>query len=154
MSDRFELATCLTAEILAHARECYPQEACGIVAGTGNRGTLLFRGLNVSSTPRVAFELDPVTLARQAEFESTGLAMTAVYHSHPTGPDIPSRPDVEGAREGYPESVCIVCNLADARKPVLRAFRVEDGRAREISLVQAPEGEDLTECVLPTKLIV
>lgn len=132
--DRFELASELVAEIVAHGRECYPEEACGIIAGVGNHGTALHRGYNRSSTPRVAFELDPETLARQLEFESAGLTMSAIYHSHPAGPETPSELDIRRASEGYPDSLQIICSLADPGSPVVRAFRTADGRVTEVLL--------------------
>jgi proteasome lid subunit RPN8/RPN11 len=134
--DSYELAPELADEIAAHARGSYPEEACGIIAGTGDSGFKVYRGRNLSPTPNVAFALDPETLARQLEFEEAGLEMTAIYHSHPTGPETPSQIDVDQAF--YPDSVTIVCSLADASSPVLRAFRISGGLAREIPLVRAP----------------
>ena len=134
--DSYELAPELADEIVAHARESYPEEACGIIAGAGNGGCRLYRGRNLSPTPKVAFALDPDTLARQLEFEDAGLGMTAIYHSHPTGPETPSQIDVDQAF--YPDSVTIVCSLEDASSPVLRAFWISGGLVREIPLVRAP----------------
>ncbi len=154
MKDRFEVADTLIAEMLAHARECYPEEACGIIAGIGNHGTVLYRGRNHSPSPRIAFELDPVTLARQLELEDAGLTMSAVYHSHPNGPAAPSKLDIERAAEGYPDSLCIICSLAGTDSPIVRAFRIEDGAAREISLAAVRNEDDLTGCPLRTKLML
>jgi proteasome lid subunit RPN8/RPN11 len=144
MIDRFELAAALAEQITAHARECFPEEACGIIAGTCDAGLTLHRGRNLSPTPRVAFDLDPVTLARQLDFEHAGLAMSAIYHSHPVGPETPSSLDIGRATEGYPDSVTIICSLADMGNPVLRAFRIDRGRAREIALVPSREDVALT----------
>jgi proteasome lid subunit RPN8/RPN11 len=137
--NRYALEPGLAREILAHARECYPEEACGIIAGSAKAGTVLHRGRNLSPTPHVAFELDPETLARQIEFEDGGLAMTAIYHSHPNGPETPSLGDIKQSSAGYPESVTIICSLADIGKPVLRAFRIVHGQAREVSLAWSHE---------------
>jgi [CysO sulfur-carrier protein]-S-L-cysteine hydrolase len=139
MMDRLNLAPRLIDEIFAHARECYPEEACGIIAGAcHDSGTALYRGRNLSPAPRAAFELDPGTLARQIDLEDAGLALTAIYHSHPAGPETPSPIDVRRMAEAYPNSVILVCSLADQRSPVLRAFRVARGQAREVVLVQEP----------------
>src|SRR5512137_1304306 len=105
MINRFELAPALAGQITAHARQCFPEEACGIIAGTCDAGLVLHRGRNLSPTPRVAFDLDPDTLARQLDFETAGLVMSAIYHSHPVGPETPSRIDISQATEGYPDSV-------------------------------------------------
>jgi proteasome lid subunit RPN8/RPN11 len=140
LMDRFSMAPQLIKEIAAHARECYPEEACGIIAGEKRRvGSVLCRGRNLSVTPCVAFEVDPETLACQLDLEEAGLKMTAVYHSHPAGPATPSPIDARRASEGYPNSVMIVCSLADFDLPVLRAFGPSDGRLSEMTLVQANE---------------
>jgi proteasome lid subunit RPN8/RPN11 len=138
--ERFRLASRLIQEISAHALQCYPEEACGIIAGACRGvGAALYRGRNLSTAPSVAFELDPETLARQLDFEDAGLAMTAIYHSHPAGPETPSPIDISRTLEAYPDSIMIVCSLADVANPVLRAFRVACGRASEITLVQDHE---------------
>ena len=142
--ERFELAPMLAEEICAHAREAYPEEACGVIAGTGSDGVTLYRGRNLSPTPCTAFDLDADTLARQLDFEDVGLAMTAIYHSHPAGPETPSPLDVNEVSWAYPDSVTIICSLADIGNPVLRAFRIGYGLAREIPLVRAPEVVTLT----------
>jgi proteasome lid subunit RPN8/RPN11 len=143
--DRFELAPPLVEEIFTHAQECHPEEACGIIGGPCHDvGTTLCRGRNLSSTPRVSFELDSETLVRQLDFEDVGLAMTAIYHSHPAGPGTPSPADVSRMSEGYPDSVILICSMADVREPVLRAFRMADGQVREIALVQGHEAVTLT----------
>jgi proteasome lid subunit RPN8/RPN11 len=133
--DRFELAPEVAEEISVHALECYPEEACGIIAGAGDVGTKLYRGRNLSATPRLAFELDPETLALQLDFETAGLTMTAIYHSHPSGPATPSEADIRQAF--YPDSIAIVCSLADFSSPVLRAFEIAQGRVSEVPLVRA-----------------
>jgi proteasome lid subunit RPN8/RPN11 len=121
------------AEILAHARQGYPDEVCGLVAGPPGRGTGVCRGQNVSPTPRVAFELDTDTLALQLEFEAQGLSLAAIYHSHPHGPDAPSSSDI--AQAYYPDVVYLICSLAQPEKPVLRAFRIVEGSAWEVRLL-------------------
>jgi proteasome lid subunit RPN8/RPN11 len=132
--DRFELAPGLIEEILAHARECYPEEACGIIAGGDKRGTRLHRGINRSFTPRIAYVLDAETLVRLTEFESAGLTMSATYHSHPAGPETPSGLDIQRGSEEYPDTLQIICSLADRGRPVVRAFRTAGGRATEVLL--------------------
>ena len=118
--------------ILDHAREGYPDEVCGLIAGRQETGLVLYRGQNVASAPWVSFELDAGTLLRQIEFEEQGLELVAIYHSHPTGPDEPSATDV--ARALYPAAAALICSLAGAQ-PALRAFRIVDGRVNELDLV-------------------
>jgi len=136
--EAFVLSAVLADEIVAHAREGYPEEVCGFIAGRHGVGVALYRGRNVSATPRVAYELDVETLAQQIEFEEMGLALVAIYHSHPAGPETPSETDL--ARAFYPDAACVICSLADRARPTLRAFRIVAGRAWEVSLVRAGPG--------------
>ncbi|HEX9115573.1 MAG TPA: M67 family metallopeptidase [Anaerolineae bacterium] len=122
------------AEIIRHAREGYPLEVCGLVAGHDGRGLAVHRGQNVAPRPEVAFELDAETLALQIAFEEQGLALVAIYHSHPQGPAAPSTTDVSQAF--YPDAVQIICSLARPEAPVLRGFRIVQGRVWEVRLRQ------------------
>lgn len=131
--ETFTLAPGLTEEIIAHARSGGDQEVCGVVAGREDLGLILYRGRNVSATPRVAFEMDVETLARQIDFEDQGMTLAAIYHSHPRGPAMPSPTDI--AQAYYPDTVTLICSLADPARPSLRGFRIADGRVREVQLI-------------------
>lgn len=122
----------IAAAIIDHARACYPEEACGLVAGRQGRATEAHLGRNISPTPRVAYELDHETLACMIDFEDAGLDLVAIYHSHPAGPEAPSPTDI--ARAAYPGAVHLICSLADPVQPVLRGFCIAEGRAREVQL--------------------
>ena len=114
----------LLAEMVAHAREGYPEEVCGLISGPEGSPGQVHRGRNISATPRVAYELDHETLALQIQFEDQGLALWGIYHSHPHGPEMPSETDVRLAY--YPEAVYVIVCLADPGNPVLRAFRIRE----------------------------
>jgi len=130
IAESFRLVPGLAEEIIRHARAGYPEEICGIIAGKDGVGTALYRGRNVSPTPRVAYELDAATLARQIDFEEEGLELVAIYHSHPAGPATVSPTDVSQAF--YPHCVYLVCSLADPAHPSLRGFRIARGQVREV----------------------
>lgn len=122
-------------EIIAHAQTGFPEEVCGIISGRDHTAVALFRGRNVSPTPRVAYELDVETLTRQIEFDDAGLTLAAIYHSHPAGPEIPSETDIR--RATYPDSVYLICSLADFARPSLRGFRIVAGQTWEVALDEA-----------------
>ncbi len=130
--EQFALPAPLATAILRHARAGYPQEVCGLIAGRDGHGLAVYPGRNVSSTPEIAFELDTETLARQIAFEDQGLALVAVYHSHPQGPAAPSPTDI--ALAYYPDAVQIICSLAQPAAPELRAFRIVEGQVWEVGL--------------------
>jgi proteasome lid subunit RPN8/RPN11 len=66
------------------------------------------------------------------DIEAAGLEFLAIYHSHPDGPARPSLTDLVQAY--YPEQAYIIVSLADPAQPVVRAFLLADGRAREIPI--------------------
>jgi proteasome lid subunit RPN8/RPN11 len=136
--ETFLLSSAMAEEIIAHARAGYPDEVCGIIAGRDGVGLALYRGRNISGRPATSYELDVQTLARQIEFEDAGLSLAAIYHSHPKGPETASETDVD--RATYPDSVYIICGLADPARPSLRGFRIlrgDDpvvGQVREVQI--------------------
>lgn len=116
------LPPALEAEIVAHAREGYPEEVCGLISSRAGAAVAVHRGRNISPTPRVAYELDHETLALQIQFEDQGLELAGIYHSHPHGPETPSETDVNMAF--YPDAAYVIVSLADPGRPVIRAFRI------------------------------
>jgi proteasome lid subunit RPN8/RPN11 len=73
--------------IILHARNCYPSEACGILAGKivgGNKNVEeVYHTRNVLNSPS-AYEIDSVEQLEIFEkTESCGLEILGFYHSHP-----------------------------------------------------------------------
>jgi proteasome lid subunit RPN8/RPN11 len=118
--------------MLAHLQANYPLEACGILAGKGNQALRLYAIDNILASP-VAYEMDPrQQLQAMIELEDDGLEMVAVFHSHPTGPERPSPTDV--AQAYYPDCIYVIVSLADQERPVVRGFRIENGRYHEVAI--------------------
>jgi proteasome lid subunit RPN8/RPN11 len=130
--DVFILPTEFAAEIVAHARAGYPEEVCGIIAGMAGVAMTLYRGRNISPTPRTAYELDVETLAEQIAFEDAGLTLAAIYHSHPRGPEEPSPTDI--ARAAYPDAVHLIVSLATPAEPKLAGFKIRNGTIQKIKV--------------------
>jgi proteasome lid subunit RPN8/RPN11 len=138
MSEVFVFGGGMREEIIAHAQAGFPEEVCGIISGRDGVAVELHRGRNVSPLPRTTYELDVETLTKQIAFDDAGLMLVAIYHSHPAGPATPSLTDI--ARACYPDSVYIICSLADVAQPSLRGFRIVDGVVREVILRDASVG--------------
>lgn len=115
----------------AHAAACLPEEACGILVGQGSRAEKVIPVTNELHSP-VRFRMAPLEqLDALIWLEDRGLDLLAIFHSHPTGPAMPSETDI--AEFYYPGSAVIILSPAD---PVwqLRAFRIESGRVSEIPI--------------------
>lgn len=118
--------------MIAHLQANYPYEACGILAGPPGQAMHLYPIANIRQSS-VAYEMDPQQqLEAMIDLEERGWQMTAIFHSHPTGPQVPSATDL--AQAYYPESVYVIVSLADRENPVARGFRIVNGRFHEIIL--------------------
>jgi proteasome lid subunit RPN8/RPN11 len=118
--------------IVAHARQEWPRECCGLIAGADGVPAELIRVTNVYPGEDF-FEMEPGELYRQyVAIEERGQEIVANYHSHPVSTAYPSVRDV--AHAGWPEIVYLICSLEHPDAPVIRAFRIEDGKIRELNL--------------------
>ncbi|HEX2291664.1 MAG TPA: M67 family metallopeptidase [Gaiellaceae bacterium] len=117
----------IRAELLAHAREEQPNEACGLVALRDGIAERYLPGDNALGSP-YRFELKP---RDPADFflEDEGYEL-AVFHSHPRSDPRPSRTDVEniGLWAGRPYLIM----RADTGD--LAGWRIADGRVEAVSL--------------------
>jgi proteasome lid subunit RPN8/RPN11 len=124
-------------EIITHAREEAPNECCGIIAGRDGRAVKLFRAVNAEASP-YTYEVESQELYRiNKEIEDSGWDLLAIYHSHVEAEAYPSPTDVRLAF--WPEACYLIISLADQAGPVLRAFRIRDGRVseEELEIVEA-----------------
>lgn len=114
-------------ELLAHAREEAPNEACGLVAFRDGVAERYLPGDNALGSP-YRFELRP---RDPSDFflEDEGYEL-AVFHSHPQSDPRPSRTDVEniGLWEGRPYLIL----RADTGE--LAAWRIADGGVEAVAL--------------------
>lgn len=119
-------------EIIAQSRAEYPNEACGLLAGTDGAATRIYPMTNAERSP-VIYRMEPKEQLRVFnEIEEEGLELVGIYHSHTRSLAYPSNTDVSLAY--YPEAVYLIVSLADAESPDLRGFRIVDGKVQEVEL--------------------
>lgn len=80
-------------QILAHAAACSPQESCGLVISTPE-GDVYFPCENHHPAPTQFFDISPDDWLRAAAAGE----VTAVVHSHPSGPPVLSPADRQAQR--------------------------------------------------------
>ena len=120
-------------EIIAHARQEAPNECCGVLAGRDGRVEKLFRAVNSEKSP-YRYNVDPQDLLRiYRQCDASGWDFLAIYHSHTHTEAYPSPTDVGLA--AWPDSLYLIVSLADPENPVLRGFRIQDGRVSEEDLL-------------------
>jgi proteasome lid subunit RPN8/RPN11 len=117
----------LRRELEAHADAEAPNEACGLLALRDGIAERYLPAENEAASP-YRFQLKPGS-PQDFFLEDDGYEL-AVFHSHPTDRAEPSRTDIEhiGQWEGRPYLI-----LSRPSRD-LRAWRIEDGRARELGI--------------------
>ncbi len=125
------IPTTVRQELVGHAQEESPNEACGLVVLKDGVAERYVRGRNAAASP-YRFELDVPPETWFLEDEGYELA---VFHSHLSSPPRPSRTDVEnvGLWAGRPYLIYTV------RTDELAGWRIADGSIEPLEVVRAPE---------------
>lgn len=119
--------------IVAHARQEWPRECCGVITGHAGKAEHVRSLRNIAEGNRF-YEIDPVQLM-ELEFQilpADDSEIVSIYHSHPVSVAYPSRTDLEYAF--WPEAVYLICSLEDQDHPYIRGFRLRDGTVTEVLL--------------------
>ena len=115
-------------KLLAHARAEWPNEACGLIAGTdAEDGTREIKKVylltNIDHTNE-HFSIDPrEQLVAVKDMRANGLSPLGNWHSHPETPSRPSEEDKRLANDS--KATYLILSLAEEGHPVLNAFHVE-----------------------------
>ncbi|HRC61747.1 MAG TPA: M67 family metallopeptidase [Dehalococcoidia bacterium] len=124
----------LIDEMVAHAREDLPNEACGMVHAREGAPVAVHRVRNTTASP-YRYEMDGLEVARlERQRDESGETLFAIYHSHVASEARPSMTDIRQAffppgeiETGlfmYPEALYILVSLADDPPPSVRAWRI------------------------------
>jgi proteasome lid subunit RPN8/RPN11 len=121
------------AQMIDHAQEEAPTEACGILAGKKGQVFKLYRARNADDSP-ASYRLDPEQQYRiLKDIEVRGWELVGIYHSHPSAPATPS--DVDERQARYPESSYVLISLEDPDNPQVRSFRITEVGVTEEGIV-------------------
>jgi [CysO sulfur-carrier protein]-S-L-cysteine hydrolase len=121
----------LRDEIIAHARESLPNEACGILAGRDGRVEQFFPAESDEPSP-FYYRIEARDQIRiMNAIDDAGLDLVGIYHSHTRSPAYPSRTDAEQAF--WPDAVYVIISLADAVADV-RGYHIQDMAITEEAL--------------------
>ena len=118
--------------MIAQARAEAPAEACGILAGTGARVEKLYKMTNADGSSDHFMMLPDEQFAVVKEMRAAGLKMLAIYHSHPQTPARPSQEDIRLALT--PDVIHVILSLQDAARPVVKGFRIDNGRVTQVEI--------------------
>ena len=127
--------------LVTHAREQFPNEACGVVAGLDGEALAMYPMQNAEASPVVYRFDEREQLHVFNEVDAKGWTILAFFHSHTHTEAYPSPTDREQAHwtdpvtledvPAYPQTRYLILSLLDWDEPVLRAFRFEGGEAVE-----------------------
>jgi proteasome lid subunit RPN8/RPN11 len=119
--------------MVAHARAEAPNECCGLLAGRDGRVLQRYPVTNAEASP-YRYNMESRELLRaMRDMDGQGWDLLGIYHSHTHTPAHPSPTDVSLAF--YPESLYLLISLIDPGQPVVRAFRIVEGKISEAELV-------------------
>ena len=123
----------LSDEMVRHAREEYPRECCGMLAGEHSVISKLFKIKNIAQ--RIdEYELDPLEQVHAfEEIDRLSLKLLGVYHSHPDHPCYPSRLDIHQAF--YPDTLFFIISISDFQQPRIRSFKMHAGKVYEEEII-------------------
>lgn len=122
------LSSALIDEMVAHAREQHPIEACGVIAGPSgsDRPTRLIRMRNALESP-AAYQFDAAQqLALYRQMDARGEDPIVIYHSHTDSPPHPSGTDTRFALDR--DACYAIVSTADPGQPQIRAWRLTGPR--------------------------
>ena len=128
------LALDIYAPMLGHCYDGLPFEACGLLGGdpTTGRASVCYPTDNVAASARI-YTVDPRQhLRADRDAEGRGLEIIGVFHSHTHTDAYPSPTDVAQAPD--PSWHYVLVSLRDVA-PVVRSYRIEDGKITEEPVV-------------------
>jgi proteasome lid subunit RPN8/RPN11 len=129
--------------IVAQATAEYPNEACGVIVGSGYAaaGGLALRyepARNEAASP-LRYRVHPDDLLRLTiETDDADEVFWAIVHSHVRSAAVPSPTDVGAAT--YPDALYMLVSLAEAERDPrtgdrsMRAWRIVDGLVFEVAI--------------------
>ena len=119
-------------EMIGHAKSCYPQEACGFVAGRNGKAGRFLPVENMDQSS-ISYAMDPRRQMKAfREIDEAKLEFLGIFHSHVASPATPSQKDRTHAT--YPEASYLIVSLSDMEKPELRSFKIVDEKFTEEKL--------------------
>jgi proteasome lid subunit RPN8/RPN11 len=140
---RATLPAAMRDDLVAHARAEYPNEACGLIAGTappaeGGTAVAWHPARNRAASP-LRYEIHPEDLLRiSLAVDDADQVIWGIVHSHVRSPARPSPTDVGLAF--YPDALYVLVSLSEAEAgpatgaESVRAWRIVGGEVFEVAL--------------------
>lgn len=118
--------------MLAHCKEGLPNEACGILAGSGSEVSNIYKMTNIENSPVSYFMDSEEQFKIMKEIREKNFSMIAIFHSHPSSAAYPSQRDESLAF--YDDATYVIVSLIGT-EPVVRGFSIREGKIQEIEII-------------------
>lgn len=115
--------------LIQYCQKEFPNEACGILAGSGEQISKIYEMVNADSSPESFLMDTKEQLKVMKGIRNSGLEMIAIYHSHVASAAYPSSKDLESAF--YPDASYVIVTLKDKNNPGIRSFKIREGKITE-----------------------
>ncbi|MBI5879094.1 MAG: M67 family metallopeptidase [Chloroflexi bacterium] len=137
--DTVRIPRAFHAEMIAHAREGFPNEICGLIMGPHGELRELHRVRNAAIDPLYTYDMDPHELLRlNQRADDLGWEFTLIYHAHPPFAEAyPSATDV--ARAYYPDAVYVILAIGRAGTHLREQMRDPAQRAAVVAVLGDPQ---------------
>jgi proteasome lid subunit RPN8/RPN11 len=125
----------LYEQIIAHAREDHPDEACGVLAGPlGSDRPERFIPMENAERSPTFYRFDAKEQLRVwREMDDNDEEPIVIYHSHTATEAYPSRTDISYASE--PNAHYVLVSTRDESTTEFRSYRILDGVVEEEPVV-------------------
>lgn len=137
---RTTMSADLLQEVIDAARGGVPNEACGLLVSdryvADGGAPLRYVALRNAAESPYRYLIDPQEQLRVwMALEDADEVVWAIVHSHVASAAEPSATDVGLAF--FPESLYVICSLANPDAPAVRAWSIVDGAVTEVPLAVA-----------------
>ena len=116
------------AEMIGHAYDGYPLEACGLLVGSGEQVKRFVACTNEAASARIYSIPGKELLRTERAADDEGLEIIGVFHSHTHSEPYPSPTDVDQAPD--PGWHYVIVSLK-REAPETRSYRIADGAISE-----------------------
>jgi len=125
-------------QIIGHCLRGLPDEACGLIGGdlAGGVAATCYPTDNEAASAKLYIVPGKQFLHADRDAEAHGMAIIGVFHSHTHTDAYPSATDVAQAPD--PAWHYVLVSLRDTQ-PMLRSFRIVDGRIDEETVIVDPQ---------------
>ncbi len=117
------------AEIHQHLEQGYPNEACGVMLGTGDTVTEVVAASNQrDDSAHNRYLIDPLAYLKiEREADRRGIAVLGIYHSHP---DVAARPSQFDLDHAWPNLSYLIVSVAKGRAVETFSWRLREDRSQ------------------------